>query len=58
MSLQIIPIPLKNDVQPKDDLTDQLLSSSKTSLENGLEKTGDWYKNNKDLLASTFEKFN
>ena len=35
MSLQIIPIPLKNDVQPKDDLTDQLLSSSKTSLENG-----------------------
>ena len=30
----------------------------KTSLENGLEKTVDWYKNNKDLLASTFEKFN
>ncbi len=35
MSLQIIPIHLKNDIQPKDDLTDQLLSSSKTSLENG-----------------------
>jgi len=35
MSLQIIPIHLKNDVEPKDDLTDQLLSSSKTSLENG-----------------------
>ena len=35
MSLQIIPIHLKNDVQPKDDLVDQLLSSSKTSLENG-----------------------
>ena len=26
----------------------------KTSLENGLEKTVDWYKNNKDLLATTF----
>jgi coenzyme F420-0:L-glutamate ligase/coenzyme F420-1:gamma-L-glutamate ligase len=35
MTLQIIPIHLKNDVQPKDDLVDQLLSSSKTSLENG-----------------------
>ena len=35
MSLQIIPIHLKNDIQPKDDLTDQLLSSSKTRLENG-----------------------
>ena len=35
MSLQIIPIHLKNDIQPKDDLVDLLLSSSKTSLENG-----------------------
>ena len=35
MSLQIIPIHLKNDIQPKDDLTHQLLSSSKTRLENG-----------------------
>ena len=35
MGLQIIPIHLKIDVQPADDLVDQLLSSSKTSLENG-----------------------
>ena len=35
MTLQIIPIHIKNDIQPKDDLIDQLLSSSKTSLENG-----------------------
>tara|TARA_B110000014_G_scaffold183569_1_gene132651 strand:- start:214 stop:951 length:738 start_codon:yes stop_codon:yes gene_type:complete len=35
MSLQIIPIHLKNDIQPADDLVDLLLSSSKTSLENG-----------------------
>ena len=35
MSLQIIPVHLKNDVQPADDLVDLLLSSSKTSLENG-----------------------
>ena len=35
MSLEIIPIHLKNDIQPKDDLVDQLLSSSKTRLENG-----------------------
>jgi coenzyme F420-0:L-glutamate ligase/coenzyme F420-1:gamma-L-glutamate ligase len=35
MSLQIIPIHLKNDIQPTDDLVDLLLSSSKTSLENG-----------------------
>jgi len=35
MTLQIIPIHLKNDIQPKDDLVDQLLSSSKTSFENG-----------------------
>ena len=35
MSLQIIPIHLKNDILPKDDLIELLLSSSKTSLENG-----------------------
>ena len=35
MSLQITPIHLKNDIQPSDDLVDLLLSSSKTSLENG-----------------------
>ena len=35
MTLQIIPIHFKNDVQPADDLIDLLLSSSKTSLENG-----------------------
>ena len=35
MSLQIIPVHLKNDIQPVDDLVDLLLSSSKTSLENG-----------------------
>ncbi len=35
MSLQIIPVHLKNDVQPADDLVALLLSSSKTSLENG-----------------------
>jgi len=35
LSLQITPIHLKNDIQPTDDLVDLLLSSSKTSLENG-----------------------
>ena len=35
LTLQIIPIHFKNDVQPTDDLIDLLLSSSKTSLENG-----------------------
>jgi len=35
MKLQIIPIHIKNDIQPTDDLVDLLLSSSKTSLENG-----------------------
>ena len=35
LTLQIIPIHFKNDVQPADDLIDLLLSSSKTSLENG-----------------------
>ena len=33
--MQITPIHLKNDIQPTDDLVDLLLSSSKTSLENG-----------------------
>ena len=35
MTLQIIPIHLKNDIQPADDLVEHLLSSSKTRLENG-----------------------
>ena len=35
MTMQIIPIHLKNDVQPADDIVDLLLSSSKSSLENG-----------------------
>ena len=35
LTLQIIPIHFKNDVQPTDDLIDLLLSSSKTSIENG-----------------------
>ena len=35
MSLKITPIHFKNDIQPTDDLVDLLLSSSKTSLENG-----------------------
>ncbi len=35
MTLQVIPIHIKNDVQPSDDLVDLLLSSSKTTLENG-----------------------
>ena len=35
MSLQIIPIHLKNDIQPADDIVELLLSSSKTSLDNG-----------------------
>ena len=35
MSLQIIPIHLKNDILPKDDLIELLLSSSKATFENG-----------------------
>ena len=35
MTLEIIPIHIKNDIQPTDDLVQLLLSSSKTSLENG-----------------------
>ena len=35
MSLQIIPIHLKNDIRPTDDLVDLLLSSSRTTFENG-----------------------
>ena len=35
MTLQVIPIHIKNDVQPSDDMVDLLLSSSKTTLENG-----------------------
>ena len=35
MSLQIIPIHLKNDILPKDDLIKLLLSSSKATFENG-----------------------
>ena len=35
MSLQIIPIHLKNDIQPADDIIELLLSSSKTTFENG-----------------------
>jgi len=33
--MQVIPIHLKNDVQPADDLVDLLLSSSKSAFENG-----------------------
>jgi len=35
MTMQVIPIHLKNDVQPADDLVDLLLSSSKSAFENG-----------------------
>ena len=35
MSIQIIPIHLKNDIQPTDDLVELLLSSSKSTFENG-----------------------
>jgi len=35
MSIQIIPIHLKQDIQPADDLIEQILSSSKTTFENG-----------------------
>ena len=35
MSIQIIPIHLKNDIQPNDDLVELLLSSSKGTFENG-----------------------
>lgn len=35
MSIQIIPIHIKNDIQPTDDLVELLLSSSKTTFENG-----------------------
>ena len=35
MTMQVIPIHLKNDVQPADDLVDLLLSSSKSTFENG-----------------------
>ena len=35
MTLQVIPIHIKNDIQPSDDLVELLLSSSKTTLENG-----------------------
>ena len=35
MTLQVIPIHIKNDIQPSDDVVDLLLSSSKTTLENG-----------------------
>ena len=35
MTLQVIPIHIKNDKQPSDDVVDLLLSSSKTTLENG-----------------------
>ena len=35
MTMQVIPIHLKNDVQPSDDLVDLLLSSSKSTFENG-----------------------
>jgi coenzyme F420-0:L-glutamate ligase/coenzyme F420-1:gamma-L-glutamate ligase len=35
MKLQIIPIHLKNDIQPTDDLVELLLSSSNTTFENG-----------------------
>jgi coenzyme F420-0:L-glutamate ligase/coenzyme F420-1:gamma-L-glutamate ligase len=35
MTLQIIPISIKNDIQPSDDIVDLLLSSAKTKFENG-----------------------
>ena len=35
MSIQIIPIHLKQDIQPADDLIELILSSSKTTFENG-----------------------
>ena len=35
MTMEVIPIHLKNDVQPNDDLVDLLLSSSKSTFENG-----------------------
>ena len=35
MNLEIIPIHLKNDIQPTDDLVELLLSSSKANFENG-----------------------
>ena len=35
MSLQIIPIHIKNDIRPADDIVELLLSSSKTTFENG-----------------------
>ena len=35
MSLQIIPIHLKQDIRPTDDLIELILSSSKTTFENG-----------------------
>ena len=35
MSIQIIPIHLKHDIQPADDLVELILSSSKTTFENG-----------------------
>ena len=35
MSVQIIPIHLKHDIQPTDDLIELILSSSKTTFENG-----------------------
>ena len=35
MSIEIIPIHLKHDVQPTDDLIELILSSSKTTFKNG-----------------------
>ena len=35
MSIQIIPIHLKHDIRPTDDLVELILSSSKTTFENG-----------------------
>ena len=35
MSIQIIPVHIKNDIQPTDDLVELLLSSSKATFENG-----------------------
>ena len=35
MTLQVIPIHIKKDIQPSDDVVELLLSSSKTTLENG-----------------------
>ena len=35
MTMQVIPIHIKNDIQPADDLVELLLSSSKTTFENG-----------------------